>query len=39
MMAVEVVFMKGQPQRFALGFNFMSPQQAALELAKKLLPA
>jgi hypothetical protein len=31
--------MKGQPQHFALAFNFMSPQQAALELAKKLLPA
>jgi hypothetical protein len=39
MMAIEVVFMKGQPQYLSLGFNFMSPQQAALELAKKLLPA
>jgi hypothetical protein len=39
MMAIEVVFMKGQPQHLTLGFNFMSPKQAALELAKKLLPA
>jgi hypothetical protein len=39
MMAIEVVFMKGQPQHLTLGFNFISPKQAALELAKKLLPA
>ncbi|MEG4252794.1 hypothetical protein [Microcoleus sp. Pol10D4] len=39
LMAIEVVFMKGQSQHLALSFNFMSPQQAALELAKKLLPA
>ena len=39
MMAIELVFMQGQPQNLTLSFNFKNPQQAALDLAKKLLPA
>ncbi|NJN32709.1 MAG: hypothetical protein HC824_21575 [Synechococcales cyanobacterium RM1_1_8] len=38
-MAMDVVFMKGRPQHLSLNFNFQSPQQAALDLAKQLLPA
>ncbi|NEQ32208.1 MAG: hypothetical protein F6K04_14605 [Leptolyngbya sp. SIO4C5] len=38
MMAIELVFMQGQPQTLSLAFAFGNPQQAALDLAKKLLP-